>query len=149
MARMKGFYFSLDALTASMILMATVAMVSGYNQEAPAVQKPFQLDNVHTASIQETSKWNNTINSESSVLGHIYTQYFQNPSEAEKICNEYFNQTQNYALYMVNSTSQQKICGDYSISQESNLAVKQTLFPDLPVSSEFRGPYKAVMVMPN
>ena len=146
---MKGFYFSLDALTASMILMATVAMISSYDQGAAANKEPVQLDNLHSASIQRASNWNKSTNSTNSVLGHIYTRYFENPSKAQETCENYFNQTDSYALYLVNSTSQQKICGDYSVTPESNLAVEQTLAPDVPVNSEFKGPYKAVMVMPN
>jgi hypothetical protein len=146
---MKGFYFSLDALTASMVLMATVAMISSYDQGPSTNNQPVQLDNLHAASMQQSSDWNNSIDSGNSVLGRIYTQYFEQPAKAKQTCQNYFNQSQDYALYLVNSTSQEKICGDYTVSQQSNTAVEQSLAPDLPVNSDFRGPYKVVMVMPN
>jgi len=92
MARMKGFYFSLDAMTASMVLLATVAMISTYDQEPSVDRHPVQLDNIHAASMQDVSDWNNSINSDNSVLGHIYTQYFEtSPSKAQQICDNYFN----------------------------------------------------------
>jgi hypothetical protein len=147
---MKGFYFSMDALIASMILLATTAMIMDYRPSSNDYEQPSDLANLHAASMQEVADWNNSRNSQKTVLGQIYTLYYEeSPSEAENLCSNYFNLSQTYALYVSNSTDRQKICGSYTPSTSDELASSQAIIPDTPVNSEFRGPYTATMVMKN
>jgi hypothetical protein len=147
---MKGFYFSLDALTASMVLLATVAMIMSYAPPKEEQKKPMQLDNLHTASMQQISDWNRSMESDRSALEYIYRLYYEDsPSAAEDLCGKYFNLSKPYAVYVSNSTYRQKMCGGDLVSQSDSLAVSETVMPDIQVNSDFRGPYKAVMVMKN
>jgi hypothetical protein len=137
---MKGFYFSMDALMAAMVLIAATAVLIGYRDQVDQ-KDPYQLSMLHTASLQETQDWNNSKNSNLTVLAHIY----RNRND----CSDYFdNVSEKYALYFVNSTTREKICGNLEVSQK-DLSSSQTLIPDVKVNSSFQGPKKAVMVMKN
>lgn len=150
MGRMKGFYFSLDALTASMVLLATVGMISSYSPQPDTGNKPTQLDQLHTAVEQKVSEWNSSLKSDNTVLGYIYSKYYEeSASSARQTCQNYFKTTRSYALFIVNETERIRVCGNLDISKESEIAVRETFVPDIPVNSKLRGPYKAVMVMKN
>lgn len=146
MGKLKGFYFSLDAMTASMILLATATMLLGFTQEVKPGEKPVELDKLHTASMQNINNWNESYNSRKTVLGYIYQQHLSG-SNPETVCDNYFNISKNYALYFSNSTDRVKVCGDYSPTNSDQLAVEETITPDLRVNSSFKGSYNAVMVV--
>lgn len=150
MEGMKGFYFSLDALTASMVLLAVVGMLASYSPRPEEPQKPFELDYLHTASMQNTSDWNVSKDSDRTVLSEIYYQYYSgNQGEADNICNQYFNFSKSYGLYFSNTTERDKICGNLNPSRESNLETEQTTVPDIKINDSFIGPKTAVMVVNN
>lgn len=133
-------------MTASMILLATATMLLGYTQDVKSSGKPVELDKLHTASMQNINDWNNSYDSQKTVLGYIYDQHHSG-SNPEDICDNYFNTSQNYALYFSNSTDRVKICGDYSPTNSDQLAVEEAITPDLNINSSFKGPYNAVMVV--
>ena len=149
MGQLKGLYFSLDALLASMILIACATFVIGYIPSTPEHGNPVELDKLHAASIQKVSEWNSSIDSGRTVLGHIYNQHYESPSKVEDICDDYFNFSRPYALYFSNSTAREKACGGYTPGESDSVAVEETLTPDVPVNSAFIGPSNAVMVIDN
>ncbi|QGA81003.1 hypothetical protein [Candidatus Nanohalobium constans] len=150
MAVKKGFYFSMDALTASMILLAAVGMIMAHNPRNDQNSDSPDLDLLHTASIQETSQWNSSINSSKTVLSHIYRQHYAgNSTKADEICNNYFNRSKRFALYMSNTTQRDKICGGLKPSEEDKLIADQIITPDIKINNTFVGPRKAVMVVSN
>jgi len=147
---MKGFYFSLDALTASMVLLAVTGMLAAYSPSPADPQKPIELDYIHTASIQDISDWNSSKEPDRTVLSEIYYQYYSgNQSEAEDLCRGYFNFSSKYGLYFSNSTERHKICGGLTPGQNSNLEAEQTPVSDTKINGSFIGPKTAVMVVNN
>jgi hypothetical protein len=149
MGQLKGLYFSLDALLASMILMACATFVIGYIPSTPENRKPVGLDKLHASSMQKVSDWNASKDSDNTVLGYIHTKHHENPSEAGKVCSNYFNFSKSYALYLSNSTDREKVCGSYNPGESDVLAVEQTITPDIPLNSGFKGPSKSILVIKN
>jgi hypothetical protein len=128
----------MDALLAAMVLMAATAMLIGF-ESAPDKKEPFQLSMIHAAAVQPVEDWNNSIESNLTVLGYIY----RNPEE----CSDYFGEVSEYAVYFVNNSERSKACGSLEVNKE-DLSSSQTIVPDVKNSS-FKGPRKAVMVMKN
>ncbi|MFB6158177.1 MAG: hypothetical protein ABEJ95_00785 [Candidatus Nanohalobium sp.] len=146
MAELKGFYFSLDAILATSVLMGVIMLLTGYTSGEPAEKRIPDLDQIHNSAVQKVSNWNSSIDSSKTVLGHIYYQYYSgNISRAEQTCLSYFRIEKPYALYMINSTHRQKICG--SIQKDAELATESVITPDIPVNQNFQGPKKAVLVV--
>jgi len=148
MAELKGFYFSLDALTASMVLIAAVGMLATYTPQTAEPKKPFQLDYLETAAMQNLTYWNMSKEYRNTVLTNIYTQYYSgNTSKAQNVCSSYFNFSRNYALYFSNSTQRDKVCGSLENSKEQELAANQVLVPDEKINGSFQNPKIATMVI--
>lgn len=147
MEQLKGLYFSLDSLLASLVLIASASLVLGYTSPPQTEKKPLQLDKIHTASIQKVSDWNSSIDSGRTVMGYIYVQHHENPSEVAGTCGDYFNYSRPYALYFSNSTHREKVCGSYNPGESDSVTLEESLTPDVPVNSTFEGPSKAVMVI--
>lgn len=147
MGELKGFYFSMDALIAASVLLAMMGFLITYQDRPEQRWSDPQLDQIHTASVQTVSEWNDTKNSSSSVLERIYRQYYEgNKSEAETLCRNYFVTDSEYAIFMADSESREKICGD-KVLDGSDLISERTIAPDLKVNQTFIGPKTAVMVM--
>lgn len=150
MARMKGFYFSMDALTASMILLAAVGMLMAHSPQNNTKSGSYKLDLLNTASMQQVNDWNQSFNSNKTAISYIYSQhYVGNNSKADEACNIYFNQTGRFALYMSNTTHRDKICGGLEPDEEQSLIAKQVLTPDVKINNTFAGPKTAVLVVSN
>ena len=143
---MKGFYFSLDALTASTVLLAAAMMVVLYQPAPHSPEKPEELGLLHSASMQDAQDWNSSLR-EGTALENIYTEYFRDKSKAESICDNYFQGR--YALFLVNKTDRLKACGGLNINKVENIRTESTIIADKPVNQKSKGPYKAVMVMPD
>lgn len=145
---MKGFYFSLDALTASMILLATVGMLSTYTPQPEEKQEPFELGYLHAAASQNITNWDKTAQTQEKVLTHIYRQYhLGNTAKTNEICQNYFKFSKKYALYFSNNTHRKKACGQLSLDFSQNLATEQVIVPDVKINNRFIGPKTATMVI--
>lgn len=150
MAKLKGFYFSLDALLAASVIMGMMLMLIGYQQKQNMQSQELALDQLDTALIQEVSEWNKSKNSSKTVLGYIYYQHFSgNHTEAEKTCTSYFQIEKKYAFYIGDATSITKICGQYQVMAPVDTASRHVIAPDLMINNTFIGPKKAVLVMPD
>ena len=150
MGGMKGFYFSLDAITASMVLIALIGMLTVFTPETQSAKEPYQLDYLETASIQDAGDWNNSLPENETVLEHIQRhQVLGNASRVEEVCDSYFDFSGGYALFFSDEDDRQKICGDLTVSPAQNLAVNRVLMPDTEINGTFKGPKTAVLVMKN
>jgi hypothetical protein len=150
MAKLKGFYFSMDAMMASMILLALASMLLSYSSTAEDSEKPLELEKLETAAIQQVNEWNKSKNSTKKVLSYIFAKHYKKPSKTGKICDKYFEISGPYALYASNSTKRTKICGSMTDpSQYENLKAEQTLIPDQPIDSQFKGSHTATLVVKN
>lgn len=146
MGELKGIYFSVDALLASMILLATVSFVIAYNQPALSANE-YKTDMLYTSAVQPVDDWNSSIESQKSVLGYIYSLYYSgNSEESSNVCNSYFEFDEKSALYFKDGDSIDKACGDYRPG-EKDAFVSETVVPDLSVNQTFIGPTTAVLVI--
>lgn len=145
---MKGFYFSLDALTASMVLMALIAMLATFTPETNTEKKPYQLDYIQTASVQSAEAWNSSLPGNETVLQYIHEQHLTgNSSEVTETCNSYFSFSPGYALFFSDQEEMEKVCGGISVSDEQNLAINRVLLPDRKINGAFHGPVTATLVI--
>ena len=110
MGKLKGFYFSLDALTASMVLITLVGVIATYNTTQKTHQKePIQLDHIETPATQQASNFNKSIKSNKKMLTYIYKQKAGgNTSKAEKMCQNYFNFSKKYSIYYYDADERKK-----------------------------------------
>lgn len=149
MAKLKGIYFSLDALIAASVLLALTGFLISYSERAAGREIPPELEQLHVSSIQEISEWNQSIESRRTVLGYIYQEYYEGKEdESRSICRKYFELDSRYGLYFVNSSENQRVCGDYTVGNQS-ISTTQTLAPNIIVNGTFVGPKTAIMVVPN
>lgn len=147
---MKGFYFSLDSLLASSIMLAVIGLLISYPAENADSNKPYQLDKIENSLMQPIEQWNSSYNSSDTVLGYVKSKFFNGSrQEAENICEMYFKVDDEYAVYLTNSSFNQKICGDYSIASEDELDTKQVLSPSVISNNTIIEPKSAVMVIKN
>lgn len=145
---MKGFYFSLDALLASSVLLALVMTLMAYPVADTSDQENIDLDLIDVAALQPVKHWNSTFNSSTSVIGFIAEEYYAgNTGQAEIICKNYFDVDNEYALYIGNSTKQYKVCGNYSLSENDNLETKGVVTPVIKSGNDLIKPKKALMVV--
>ena len=150
MGKLKGFYFSLDALLAASIILGIMVMMIGYNEKSRAERENVNLDQLHTSALQEVGEWNESIDSSRTILGYIYQkQYSGEASIASETCEDYFRMDENYALYFSNSTEATKICGGLEADEANNIESEHIIAPDIQVNETFTGPRRAVLVVPN
>lgn len=145
---LKGFYFSLDALTASMILIAVVGMLTLYQPNPQQKHQPYQLDFLETASIQKTSSWNESIQTKETVLTHLYKKYYGGQKQlAEERCLKYFENDKKYNIYFANTSARHKICGNLNIKQSQNLVSQKTQIPHVKINNTYQDQKAAIMVV--
>ena len=147
MVGMKGIYFSLDALLASIVLIASASFLISYDRTVSS-QGDYNSDLLYTSSIQPVSSWNSSIKSNKTVLGYIYDKYYSGETEISgSICENYFDIEKKMALYFVGDSTE-KICGTYKPSEKSALT-SETVVSDKYVHNSLIGPKKAVLVISN
>jgi len=141
---LKGFYFSMDALMASMVLIAVTGFLISYNPDVEK-EEPQKLSKLHSGSVQDVSEWNSSIKTDRSVIEQIaYYQLSGSPNQSERLCESYFSQEESYGVYLVGD-GRNLICGDIEVTN-SSLAVSEVQVPR--VYSSGRNSLKAQMVMP-
>lgn len=144
---MKGFYFSLDALLASSVILAAFIMVMSQPVDSSPQLESYKLDRVHLASMQSIAQWNSTYGSERKVSSAIVKNYYGgNRSKARQICANYFNPGEKYAVYISNKTSS-KVCGSYNVKPEDSLIAETGFIPDTKINGSFTGSLRLTMVI--
>lgn len=145
---MKGFYFSLDAVLASSILLAMVTMLVTYPASQAPQNQDHRLDLIHTAALQPVEKWNSSFNTSDTVLEYIKRKYYGGDySTAVEFCRDYFVVEEEYAVYLVNNSHETKICGSYNLSARDNIISRQSITPAIYVNNTVIPPNSALMVI--
>ena len=145
MAQLKGFYFSLDALTASTVMIAITGLLLAYNPSGTAETQ--EIGSLHVSAKQDYADWNKTSEKQGKVLTEIYRRYYSgNQSSAENLCQEYFSQKK-FALYFENNTQRDKACGTLKPQNSQSLITSQTPVADIKISNSYKGPKTAVMAV--
>jgi hypothetical protein len=145
---LKGFFFSLDSLIASSIMLAAVAFALSQPVENRQNLDDYRLDKVHLANIQSTSDWNSTYNTSDSVSKTVMVNFYNGSrSRAEKICSQYFSVEDKYGVFTSNSTSNSKICGNINVQTEDSLVSGTSVSPMFYVNGTVLGPREMTMVI--
>ena len=145
MAQLKGFYFSLDALTASTVMIAITGLLLAYNPSGTAETQ--EIGSLHVSAKQDYADWNKTSKKQGKVLTEIYQRYYSgNHSSAENLCQEYFDQD-DFALYFENNTQRDKACGTLKPKNSQSLITSQTPVADIKINNSYKGPKTAVMAV--
>lgn len=144
---MKGIYFSLDALLASLILLALTTLIISYDQPANS-KDSYEAGMLYASSVQPVNRWNNSIQSQRTVLGYIHHSYYIGQTEeSEAICRSYFSIPNNMTLYFIGNSTD-KICGPYKPTSEP-VSTAETITGGQYINDTLIGPRKAVLVIPN
>ena len=145
MAGLKGFYFSLDALTASTVMIAIAGLLFAYNPSLAT--EPQKIDSLHISAKQDYDDWNQSSQKQGKVLTEIYRRYYSGDhSSASKLCQNYFKQ-KSFTLYFENNTHRDKICGNLTTQKKQSLITSQTPIADVKINKSFIGPKTAVMAV--
>lgn len=145
----KGFYFSLDALTATTILIAVTGMLISVNTTKDYSENTQEVDGLYVSAQHPYKEWNKSNKNQKKVLTEIYYRYYSgNKSDAQKLCNKYFK-TEKYNLYFENRTKRVKACGNINLKQNQNLISTQVPVTNIKINKSFIGPQKAIMVAKN
>lgn len=145
---MKGFYFSLDSLLASSVMLAAFLMMLSQPVNNPQELENYKLDRVHLANIQEAQNWNSTYNSSDTVSSLLIFNYFNgSQQQAESICRNYFGINERYGVFVSNQTYRSKICGNIKVEKVDTLVSQTTITPEVKVNSTFIHPKHLTMVI--
>jgi hypothetical protein len=149
MARIKGFYFSLDAMMASTILLAAVGMIASYTPQDSESSQPVELNYLETSSMQKISEWNKSMEKKNqTVIEYIYRNRIRGDNgEADKICKNYFNITKNYTIFYYNKTTNSNLCGGLKTQLTDQLKSEKIALPDIKENSSYQGAKMASMVI--
>jgi len=145
---MKGFFFSLDSLVASSVMLAVFALL--LSQPADVNTKPdsYKLDRVYTSSMQEMNSWNQTYNTSLKVSSYITDRVLEGDAQkAIEVCRRYFNVTEEYGVFISNESRQMKICGNVNVASAENLLSETAFASSVKANDSLWGPNQLTMVI--
>jgi len=147
---MKGFYFSLDAILASSVMLSAFMMVSSQPTSMQERTDDYRLDLLYSSNLQGMEEWNESFNTNKNVLPYLAKQYYEgNSSKAKSVCESYFSIEPSYAIYIENKKQVKKLCGDINSSEITDVDSETISIPDFQTNNTFKGYSRATMVIGN
>lgn len=146
---MKGFFFSLDSLAASSVLLALFVFVVSQPTEDPDPSGMYHLDAVHIGNFQSVTSWNASYNTSKTVNHYIMSKYFQgDTATARGVCSQYYD-VDNGTSYGVFTSNNTRICGQLSASQEDSVLSETATVTPVRANRSIIGPVQLTMVIPD